>query len=125
MRSNDPERNGQGGEPLPRHPRSRHSPKGAREDRLLDDMLGAPTQREEAAPANPSAARDRQIPSSEPTSKKPSRTAEGTAKPAEERPSVRKGAAGNSGETAEGGAAAAREEPAKSTQEAAAENHPA
>lgn len=64
-------------------------PERSQEDRLLDDMLGAPTKKEEPAPANPSAARtDKSLPS-EPTSEKPGRTAEGTAKPAEERPSVR------------------------------------
>lgn len=63
-------------------------PEKSEEDRLLDEMLGAPTQREEAAPVNPSAARtDKPLPSG-PTSEKPSRTAEGAAK-ASDRPSVR------------------------------------
>ena len=70
-------------------PPEQTQPEKSEEDRLLDEMLGAPAQREEAAQANPSAARtDKSLPS-EPTSKKLSRTAEGTAKPAEERPSVR------------------------------------
>lgn len=78
-----------GGEAAAPVPPEQAQPEKSQEDRLLDEMLGAPAQREEAAPANPSAARtDKSLPS-EPTSKKPSRTAEGTAKPAEERPSVR------------------------------------
>lgn len=71
-------------------PPEQTQPEKSEEDRLLDEMLGAPTQKEEPAPANPSAARtDKSLPS-EPTSEKPSRTAEGTAKKAEDRPSVRK-----------------------------------
>lgn len=77
-----------GGEAAAPAPPEQAQPEKSQEDRLLDEMLGAPAQREEA-PATPSAARtDKSLPS-EPTSKKPSRTAEGTAKPAEERPSVR------------------------------------
>lgn len=64
-------------------------PERSEEDRLLDEMLGAPVKKEEPAPVNPSAARmDKSLPS-EPTSGKPDKTAEGTAKKAEERPSVR------------------------------------
>lgn len=55
-------------------------PEKSEEDRLLDEMLGAPTGREEAAPVNPSAARAEKSPPSAPISEKPSRTAEGTAK---------------------------------------------
>ena len=70
-------------------PPEQTQPEKSEEDRLLDEMLGAPAQREEAAPANPSAARtDKSLPSA-PTSEKQSRTAEGTAKSPEERPSVR------------------------------------
>lgn len=65
-------------------------PEKSEEDRLLDDMLGAPTKKEEPAPVNPSAARTEKSPPSAPTSEKPSKAAEGTAKRAEERPSVRK-----------------------------------
>ena len=65
-------------------------PEKSEEDRLLDDMLGAPTKNEEPAPVNPSAARKEKSPPSAPTSEKPSKAAEGTAKRAEERPSVRK-----------------------------------
>ena len=64
-------------------------PEKSEEDRLLDDMLGAPTKKEEPAPVNPTAARTEKSPPSAPTSEKPSRAAEGTAKRAEERPSVR------------------------------------
>lgn len=89
-------------------------PERSQEDRLLDEMLGAPAQREEAAPANPSAARtDKSLPS-EPTSKKPSRTAEGTAKPAEERPSVRQELREIKAKQQREAEPATREEPAKS-----------
>lgn len=64
-------------------------PEKSEEDRLLDDMLGAPTKKEEPAPVNPTAARTEKSPPSAPTSEKPSRAAEGTAKRAGERPSVR------------------------------------
>lgn len=104
-----------GGEAAAPAPPEQAQPQRSEEDRLLDDMLGAPTQREEAAPANPSAARtDKSLPS-EPTSKKPSRTAEGTAKPAEERPSVRKELREIQAKRQQEAEPAAREEPAKST----------
>ena len=64
-------------------------PVKSEEDRLLDDLLGAPIQKEAAAPENPSAARTEPSPPSEPTSKPPSKAAEGTAKPGDDRPSVR------------------------------------
>lgn len=38
-------------------------PEKSEEDRLLDDMLGAPTKKEEPAPVNPSAGTDGKIPS--------------------------------------------------------------
>ena len=62
--------------------------KGA-EDKLLDEMLGAPIQKEAQTSPNPTAAKTEKSPPSAPTSAKPSRAAEGTAKKAEERPSVR------------------------------------
>lgn len=66
----------------------RSQPEKSDPDKLLDEMLGAPLKKDE--PANPSAAKtDKSLPS-EPTSGKPDRTAEGAAKSAEERPSVRK-----------------------------------
>ena len=67
----------------------RGQPEKSEEDKLLDDMLGAPVQREEAAPENPTAARTEKSPPSEPISDRQKRTAEGTAKKAEDRPSVR------------------------------------
>ena len=63
------------------------APEKAAEDQLLDEMLGAPVKKEE--PENPTVAKTEKSPPSAPTSEKPSRTAEGTAKKAEERPSVR------------------------------------
>lgn len=65
-------------------------PEKSEEDRLLDDMLGAPMKKEEPAPVNPSAARTEKSLPFAPTSEKQHRAAEGTAKRAEERPSVRK-----------------------------------
>ena len=61
----------------------------AADDRLLDDLLGAPVQKEEHASPNPAAAKTEKSRPSAPTSEKQSRTAEGTAKSPEERPSVR------------------------------------
>lgn len=59
------------------------------DDRLLDDLLGALVQKEEHASPNPAAAKTEKSRPSAPTSEKQSRTAEGTAKSPEERPSVR------------------------------------
>ena len=59
------------------------------DDRLLDDLMGVPVKKEERTPQNPAAAKTEKSCPSEPTSKKQSRTAEGTAKSPEERPSVR------------------------------------
>ena len=56
---------------------------------VLDDLLGAPVQKEEHASPNPAAAKTEKSRPSAPTSEKQSRTAEGTAKSPEERPSVR------------------------------------
>ena len=66
------------------------------DDRLLDDLMGAPVKKGERTAANPEAektasfgtAAEKSHPSA-PISKKQSRTAEGTVKPPEERPSVR------------------------------------
>ena len=58
-------------------------------DKLLDELLGVPTQKEEPAPVNPSAARMEKSHPSAPISEPPSKAAEGAAKSAE-RPSVRK-----------------------------------
>ena len=62
-------------------------PVKSEEDRLLDDLLGAPVQKEESP--NPTAAKTEKSPPSAPTSEMPSRAAEGTVKKAKDRPSVR------------------------------------
>ncbi len=59
------------------------------DDRLLDDLMGAPIQKEENSPPNPEAAKSEKPRPSAPISKKQSKTAEGTVKSPEERPSVR------------------------------------
>ena len=59
------------------------------DDRLLDDLMGAPVKKEENSLPNPEAAKTEKSHPSAPISKKQSRTAEGTVKPPEERPSVR------------------------------------
>lgn len=64
-------------------------PGRAEDDRLLDDLMGAPIQKEENANPNPEAAKTEKSRPSEPISKKQGRTAEGTVKSPEERPSVR------------------------------------
>ena len=64
-------------------------PDKAEEDRLLDDLMGAPTKKEERESPNPSAARTEKFPPSAPTSKTQPKAAEGTAKKPEDRPSVR------------------------------------
>lgn len=58
-------------------------------ERLLDDLMGAPVKKEERESPNPSAARTEKSPPSAPTSGTRKRTAEGTSKKAEDRPSVR------------------------------------
>ena len=58
-----------------------------KDDRLLDEMMAAPAQKQEAAQENPTAARTEKSRPSEPSSKSRKRSAEGTAK--EDRPSVR------------------------------------
>ena len=57
------------------------------EDILLDDMMGAPIQKDQPSPENPTAPKTEKSPPSEPTSGTQRKTAEGTAK--ESRPSVR------------------------------------
>ena len=59
------------------------------EERLLDDLMGAPTKKEERESPNPSAARTEKSPPSAPTLKMQPKAAEGTAKRPEDRPSVR------------------------------------
>ncbi len=65
------------------------APEKSSEDALLDDMLGAPTKKEERTSPNPLAAGTEKSPPSAPTSGTPSKAAEGTAKKADGRPSVR------------------------------------
>lgn len=67
----------------------RDRPPKNEDDILLDDMMARPIQKTEASPSNPTPAKMEKSHPSAPTSKKQSRTAEGTVKPPEERPSVR------------------------------------
>ena len=59
----------------------------AEKDKLLDELMGKPVQKEENAP-NPSVAKTEKSPQSEPTSEKRSKSAEG-ATMTKEKPSVR------------------------------------
>ncbi|MGI6736176.1 MAG: PcfB family protein [Anaerovoracaceae bacterium] len=59
------------------------------EARVVDDLMGKPIRKEERESPNPSVARTEKSPPSAPTSGKQPRTAEGTSKKAEARPSVR------------------------------------
>ena len=63
------------------------TPDKAEKDKLLDELMGKPIQKEENAP-NPSGAKTEKSPQSEPTSEKPSKSAEG-ATMTKEKPSVR------------------------------------
>ena len=64
-------------------------PEKAAEDRVVDDLMGKPTRKEERESPNPSVARTEKSPPTAPTSGKQARTGEGTSKKAEARPSVR------------------------------------
>ena len=55
------------------------TPDKAEKDKLLDELMGKPIQKEENAP-NPSVAKTEKSPQSEPTSEKPSKSAEGATK---------------------------------------------
>ena len=68
-------------------PRSQDAPQKDAEDLLLDELLGAPIQKEQQAPANPTAAKTEKSPPSEPTFGTQRKTVEGTTKAT--RPSVR------------------------------------
>ena len=59
----------------------------AKKDKLLDELMGKPVQKEENAP-NPSVAKTEKSPQSEPTSEQPKKSAEG-ATMTKEKPSVR------------------------------------
>ena len=63
------------------------APQKEAEERLLDELFGAPIQKEAKAPENPTAAKTEKNPPSEPISGTQRKTAEGTSK--ESRPSVR------------------------------------
>lgn len=63
------------------------TPEKEQKDKLLDELMGAPIQKEEHAP-NPSVAKTEKSPLSEPISKQPKKSAEGATK-SEGRPSVR------------------------------------
>lgn len=75
---------------------AQEKPDKEEDDRLLDDLMSAPVKKEERAQQNPEVSKnasfgkaaEKSHPSAH-TSKKQSRTAEGTVKPPEERPSVR------------------------------------
>ena len=67
----------------------RAAPDKGEEDRLLDDLLSAPTRKDERSHDNPLAAATEKSPPSEPISEKPRRAAEGVSKKDEGRPSVR------------------------------------
>lgn len=64
-------------------------PEKSADDRLVDDMLKKPSQKEEATHENPSAAKTKSARPSEPSSKRKSRSDEGTAKK-NSKPSIRK-----------------------------------
>lgn len=63
------------------------TPDKAEKDKLLDALMGKPVQKEENA-VNPSVAKTEKSPPSEPTSKQPSKSAEGTTM-TDDKPSVR------------------------------------
>lgn len=65
------------------------APEKGREDRLLDDLLSKTVKKEDREAPNPSAAKAEKSPPSEPISKTPPNTAEGTTKEMTGRPSVR------------------------------------
>ena len=60
----------------------------AEKDKLLDTLMGKPTQKEENAP-NPSVAKTEKSPLSEPTSEQPKKSAEGATLSKTEKPSVK------------------------------------
>ena len=60
----------------------------AEKDKLLDALMGKPTQKEENAPENPSVAKTEKSPPSEPTSEQPKKFAEG-ATMTDKKPSVK------------------------------------
>ena len=63
-------------------------PEKDEKDKLLDELMGKPMQKEDNAPANPSVAKTEKSPQSEPISEKPSKSAEG-ATMTDKKPSVK------------------------------------
>ena len=61
----------------------------AEKDKLLDALMGAPVQKEEHAPENPSVAKTEKSPQSEPILEQPKKSAEGATMIKDEKPSVR------------------------------------
>ena len=61
----------------------------AEKDKLLDALMGAPVQKEEHAPENPSVAKTEKSPQSEPILEQPKKSAEGATMTKNEKPSVR------------------------------------
>ena len=61
----------------------------AEKDKLLDALMGAPVQKEEHAPENPSVAKTEKSPQSEPILEQPKKSAEGATMTKAEKPSVR------------------------------------
>ena len=64
------------------------TPEKAQKDKLLDELMGKPIQKEENAP-NPSVAKTEKSPLSEPTSEQPKKSAEGATMTKAEKPSVK------------------------------------
>ena len=71
-----------------KQPPERTTPQRSPEDRFIEELFKKP-QKEKTENDNPSVARTEKSRPSEPTSKMPQRAAEGTARKAEDRPSVR------------------------------------
>ena len=65
-------------------------PQKSNEDKLLDELMEKPIQKEQAQNQNPTTAQTTKSPQSEPTSKHKEKSAKGTFEPERERPSVRK-----------------------------------
>ena len=84
----DIEKTRQEKESAPADPQKAAPQKNA-DDMILEELLGAPIQKEQPSPENPTVAKTEKSPPSEPTSGTQRKTAEGTAKSPEERPSVR------------------------------------
>ena len=64
------------------------TPEKAEKEKLMDALMGKPVQKEENAP-NPSVAKTKKSPLSEPTSEQPKKSAEGATMTKNEKPSVK------------------------------------